>query len=618
MFDLQLIMKRIIFLLVLILSFTLVMSQELTVKNFALAPQDLTASTQRRDDNNGQACALIKVQLAKPGATFHGNVMGNTPYSQSVYMVYMMKGSKWLEVRLEGYLPIMVSFSDYGYSGLESLSTYVLSITLPNVVGQMEDDGKTFFSISVTPRNASLRVDGDLKTLDEDGQWMWKLDRGVHNYIIEAEGYESKEKTFALGNERMNVEEVLVSTMATLTLKCPTSGADLYINEKKYGSNSTWTGTLVPGSYVIEARKDGYYTQQQSVELAAKQRRTVELPALIARVGQLDVAYKPLNSEVWIDGKKEGISPDSFKNLTVGSHKVEIRKEDYQSEVKTVTVAEGQTATISGSLVAMTSSTSTTTASSTTGTSTISSTTQGKQTFTVNGVSFTMVRVEGGTFTMGATDEQESDAERDEKPAHQVTLSTYSIGETEVTQELWEAVMGSNPSNFKGAKRPVECVSWKDCQKFIKKLNKKTGKTFRLPTEAEWEYAAMGGSKSKGYKFSGSNELETVAWYDKNSYDKGKSSPDYGTHNVAQKLPNELGLYDMSGNVYEWCSDWYEKDYYGSSPQSNPQGPDSGLGRVYRGGSWRYYARGCRSSHRYYYTPDYRSNNLGLRLILSE
>ena len=235
MFDLQLIMKRIIFLLVLILSFTLVMSQELTVKNFALAPQDLTASTQRRDDNNGQACALIKVQLARPGATFLGNVMGDTPYSQSVYMVYMMKGSKWLEVRLEGYLPIMVSFSDYGYSGLESLSTYVLSITLPNVVGQMEDDGKTFFSISVNPKNASLRVDGELVALD-DGQWLGKLDRGVHSYKIEAAGYESKEKTFTLGTERMNVEEVLVSTMATLTVKCPTAGADIYINEKKYSS----------------------------------------------------------------------------------------------------------------------------------------------------------------------------------------------------------------------------------------------------------------------------------------------------------------------------------------------------------------------------------------------
>lgn len=380
--------KRFLLLALLLMSCALCVAQKLTVDNFALDPTDLTASTQRRSDLNGDACALIKVQLAKPGAEFLGSVMGDTPYSKSEYFVYMMKGSKMLQVKLDGYLPIRVNFTDYGISGVESLSTYVLSITLPNVVGQMEDDGKTYFGISVTPKNASLRVDGELVALD-DGQWLDKLDRGVHSYKIEAAGYESKEKTFTLGTERMNVEEVLVSTMATLTVKCPTAGADIYINEKKYGSNSAWTGTLVPRSYVIEARKEGYYTQQQSVELAAKQSRTVELPALIARVGQLDVAYKPLNSEVWIDGKKAGTSPDSFKNLTVGSHKVEIRKKGYQSETKIMTIAEGQTSTLNGSLTALTSSTSATTTSSTTSTSTESSTTQGKQTFTV--INFALV-----------------------------------------------------------------------------------------------------------------------------------------------------------------------------------------------------------------------------------
>ena len=221
---------------------------------------------------------------------------------------------------------------------------------------------------------------------------------------------------------------------------------------------------------------------------------------------------------------------------------------------------------------------------------------------------------------MGATKEQDSDAwdTDNEKPAHQITLSTYSIGETEVTQELWEAVMGSNPSEFKGSKRPVEHVSWTDCQDFIKKLNEKTGQNFRLPTEAEWEYAARGGRKSKGYKYAGSNNIKSVAWYDKNSCDKGASSPDYGTHNVAQKQPNEVGLYDMSGNVWEWCSDWYGKDYYGSSPQSNPQGPDSGQHRVLRGGSWSNGSRSCRSSYRSYDTPVSRRYTLGLRLVLSE
>ena len=230
------------------------------------------------------------------------------------------------------------------------------------------------------------------------------------------------------------------------------------------------------------------------------------------------------------------------------------------------------------------------------------------QTFTVNGVSFDMIAVEGGTFTMGATAEQASDAYSDEKPTHQVTLSSYYIGKTEVTQELWQAVMGSNPSGFSGANLPVEKVSWEDCQIFIAILNELTGKYFRLPTEAEWEYAARGGSKSQGYKYSGSNTVDDVAWYPSNSSSK--------THPVATKAPNELGIYDMSGNVLEWCRDWYSSSYYSSSSQYNPTGPASGSRRVYRGGSWGSSARLCRISYRDYNGPSYRFYNLGLRLAL--
>ena len=225
----------------------------------------------------------------------------------------------------------------------------------------------------------------------------------------------------------------------------------------------------------------------------------------------------------------------------------------------------------------------------------------------VGGVTYTLVYVEGGTFTMGATREQGSDATESEKPSHSVTLSSYHIGETEVTQALWQAVMGSNPSEFTGdSRRPVELVKWEDCQRFISRLNSLTGQHFHLPTEAQWEYAARGGSKSRGYKYSGSNDLGSVAWYRDNS-----SST---THPVKTKSPNELGLYDMSGNVDELCQDWF--GYYSSGSQTNPTGASSGSNRVSRGGSWNDDARFCRVSYRYGSTPSSRSFNLGLRLAL--
>ena len=219
--------------------------------------------------------------------------------------------------------------------------------------------------------------------------------------------------------------------------------------------------------------------------------------------------------------------------------------------------------------------------------------------YTVNGVSFKMIAVRGGTFQMGSDDGYEW-----EKPVHQVTLSDYYIGETEVTQELWSTVMGSNPSNFTGnMQRPVEKVSWDDCQTFISKLNQLTGATFRLPTEAQWEYAARGGNKSKGYTYSGSDAIDDVAWHTYNSF--------FTTHPVKTKAPNELGIYDMSGNVRELCSDWF--DFYSSATQTDPMGPATGSYRVNRGGGWIGSETLCRVANRDY-TPTSTNIYFGLRL----
>ncbi len=231
-----------------------------------------------------------------------------------------------------------------------------------------------------------------------------------------------------------------------------------------------------------------------------------------------------------------------------------------------------------------------------------------KQSITVNGVTFDMVYVQGGTFTMGCSGEQGSDCESDESPSHPVTLSDYYIGKFEVTQALWRAVMGSNPSYMQGNNLPVERVSWNDCQTFVNQLNSLTGRRFSLPTEAQWEYAARGGGSSRGYKYAGSNIVENVAWY--------TGSSDTRSHEVGGKHPNELGIYDMSGNVWEWCSDWYGA--YGSSAQSDPTGPTSGTYRVVRGGNWDGDATYCRVSYRGIAPPDNSGNLGGLRLALDQ
>ena len=216
-----------------------------------------------------------------------------------------------------------------------------------------------------------------------------------------------------------------------------------------------------------------------------------------------------------------------------------------------------------------------------------------------------MIKVEGGTFTMGCTNEQGEDCLDNEKPSHSVTVNSFYMGKYEVTQEEWEAVMGKNPSHFTGSNYPVEFISWSDIQLFIKRLNATTGKNYRLPTEAEWEYAARGGKLSKGYKYSGGNDADIVAWYSGDSNKK--------THPVGTKEPNELGIYDMSGNVIEYCQDWY--DTYPGDALNNPVGPESGTWRIIRGGAFGTEENYCRIPFRTAVSPNNYFIDLGFRLV---
>ena len=243
---------------------------------------------------------------------------------------------------------------------------------------------------------------------------------------------------------------------------------------------------------------------------------------------------------------------------------------------------------------------------------------------TAFGLNMGMGYVAGGEFVMGATAEQEDEAWEDEKPLRGIKLDGFHIGRYAVTQAQWRAVMGTtleeqrekvglewSPAG-KGDDHPMYYVSWMEAQDFCKRLSKKTGKKYVLPTEAMWEYAARGGDKSRHYRYAGSNDLDEVAWYRKNSIDLASEHADYGTRPVGRRKDNELGLYDMLGNVWEWCSDWYGK--YDGNDTENPSGPATGTLRVYRGGSWYGFARDCRVSCRYYNLLDHRYYNLGFRV----
>ena len=563
-----------------------VFAQKLTVESFKLASHDLTAQSQPRKDLNNRNCALVKVGIALDGVKFDGSIMGEPIQKLGEYWVYMPKGVSMLQVLHKNYTPLMVNFFDYGIGKVESGMTYILTLSRPIGSTEPVDAGGNFYALTVNPQNAVVTIDGIQQTVSTDGEYSAMLPYGSHTYKVEAGGYISKSGSFTISSSDMTPINVsLVSAMATVSVTCPTPAVSLYVDKKSVGM-APWTGSLKEGMHLIEAKKDGYRSQQRTINLSQQQRLDVAFAELAAIQGNLSVNYKPFGADVFIDGKKVGQSPRVFNGILVGSHKVEIKKDGYGTDSKTVSILEGQTASLSGVL---------------TNVDNISIPVK-------YGISIDMVRVEAGTFTMGATAEMKN-TEDSEKPTHRVTLTNdYYIGKYEVTQALWQAVMGDDPSYFKGDNLPVEAVTWDDCQEFIGKLNRITGKTFRLPTEAEWEYAARGGNKSRGYQYSGSNNPSNVAWYDDNSGDK--------THAVGTKQPNELGIYDMSGNVWEWCQDWYET--YSSSSQVNPTGANSGSCRVVRGVSWYNNARNCRLSLRGSNTPDFRSSNLGLRLVLSE
>lgn len=441
-----------------------------------------------------------------------------------------------------------------------------------------------------------------------------------HRYRVFCNDYYTKEGVVKFDKKDEKVENVeLEPSFGFITIISDPEGADILVDGKKVGTTPYMYERISRGQHRIEVKKERYTPYVNLVNVKngeTAQLENVKLTAVRVPMGILELASNPSGAVITINGRQYGQTPKTLTDFEVGTYTVYFSKEGYENLTQTVEIKDGKKETLAVTMTKTSVPQQPVPTMPTNPTAQTSST--GNRTFTVNGVTFEMVYVKGGTFTMGCTSEQGGDCDDDEKPSHSVTLGDYYIGKFEVTQELWYAVMGTTVSQQRdqadkswslrgeGNNYPMYYISWNECQEFVRKLNQKTGANFRLPTEAEWEYAARGGNKSNGYKYSGSNSIDNVAWYDGNSGSK--------THPVGAKTPNELGIYDMSGNVWEWCQDWYGN--YSSSSQTNQQGPSSGSNRVVRGGSWSSIAGSCRVSNRDYNDPGSRINNYGFRLAL--
>ncbi len=556
----------------------------ISISRLTMDPLDQAARNYPKTDVNGDLYALIKVRPAcdnlKSTFGYMKCIPDNVPHENETWL-YVQKNARRISISGEGYDPVMNA--DLGQT-LEAGLTYVMELKFAKEKAEevVAASAYQYIIFRVAIPDAVIRING--KSLKpKDGVVSAKLPLGRHDYEVSAPMYETTIGVLTADDSQTKLEVPVKMLPLFKEVKLTVAdGAEIWIDGERKATGS-WTGNLEFSNYSIECRKTGYKTSQQDIVISREGPSAYTLTAPTPMYGSIEVEVEPVDAEVYLDGKKMGTTPMLLSKVLAGSHEIKVVKSKFEELTKSVTVEENATLSVTGEL-------------------------KEKPTgiYEVNGVQFTMIPVDGGTFQMGATEEQGSEAYSDEKPVHSVTLSSYMIGETEVTQALWQAVMGRNPSNWKGDNLPVEQVSWKDCQKFIEKLNKLTGEHFRLPTEAEWEFAARGGNRSSHTKYSGSNSIGDVAWYTDNSGNK--------TCEVKGKQPNELGLYDMSGNVWEWCQDRYGD--YSSSAQTNPVGPASGSNRVYRGGSWDDDARYCRVSDRSSLSPFYRSFTLGLRLAL--
>lgn len=535
-------------------------SQSLVVESFKANFNDLTARVKERKDLNGNPCALIKVELPIKNVLFEGNVVGDVEWKKGEYWVYVPQGTRNIKIKSDIYRPLSVDFTRYNSGVINGNSTYILSVKVPQSKDNDQATGN-YLIINVLPKDADVKVDG-VKCQNIGGDVSCYLDNGSHSVLVEKEGYAPVNKNIEMNGVRMTEKIVLNNEFTWLTVTTGTKDARIYVNGAYKGKNS-WKGSLLPQKYVVESRKDGYKDEKVIIELSPKDIKSIKIPEMKPEYGVLKVDFQPTNCDIMIDGKNVGKTPNVISRIQTGTHEVTIRKNGFPDWSRRVDIKPGVQNVISGKLgertVSLDALASMGNNTEQNGQTNNSLSAECIENSVVRKIIENMVFVKGGSYMMGSAS---GEAGKDEKPVHKVILSDFYICKYEVTQEEWEELMGSNPSKHIGNNLPVEMVNKEDCQKFIDRLNAITGLTFRLPTEAEWEYAARGGNQSVGRIFSGSNIATDVAWVTGNSESK--------SHAVGQRQANELGLYDMSGNVKEWCADIYYEKYYKNSPEANP------------------------------------------------
>ena len=439
--------------------------------------------------------------------------------------------------------------------------------------------------VNSSPEGAKVVIDGqNVGFTPLNG---YKISKGYHQILLIKEGYDTLDVSEQIHSEQKMIDRQLVKAevkKSMLYFFTKPAGATVVIDSITIGQTPINRYSIPQGKHKIKIELEGYESITKDtivsnttciIDLQLQQK--VVQPALFS------IGTDPIDAEVYLNDTLIGKTPIIDYPVKPGDYTLEVKKKSHEPYATTLKFEQGKPLQLTQTLIS----------------------TEPK-TFNASGVEFKMIRVVGGTFTMGATPEQ-TNSYPDEKPAHEVTLSSYYIGETEVTQALFEAVMGRNPSAATGdLNNPVESVMWDDCIEFVHRLNAITGGNFRLPTEAEWEYAARGGNKSAFTLYAGSNELSKVAW----NYENSSRYP----HPVKTLEPNELGIYDMSGNVWEWCSDY--KGDYPLEAQTNPQGPALGSERIIRGGGFSDEdTRNYRTAVRNYNLPGGCLNYIGFRIV---